>query len=196
MNEKQVLKMSSYPKLVQDFAKENFNLKFLTAAALAVSALSLALSIYLIRRGPVVVALDGNGEVARFEQKITDVQIVAATKEYISHRYSWDFESIKVELKKAEHFVAPNLVTAFQKSLAETVRYVNEKKVRQRVYPKTVDVDLKEKKISVVADRFTDFDGLKAATEMRLEFWFSTGDRTVTNPWGIYMVKEVEGGAR
>lgn len=196
MHEKQILKMSAYPKLVQEFAKENFNLKFLTTAALAVSILSLGLVVYLVRRGPIVVALDGNGEVARFEQKTTDVQIASAAREYIGHRYTWDHESIKTGLKRAEHFIAPSLISAFQKALIDTVRYVREKRVRQRVYPKSVEVDLKEKKISVLADRFTDFDGLKAATEMRLELWFTSGERSVTNPWGIYMVKELEGGGR
>ena len=196
MNEKQVLKINAYPQMVQEFAKANFNLKVLAGASLGLLFLCLALVIFMVRRGPVVIALDGTGEVSKIEQKITDVQIGAAAKEYLLHRYNWDEISIGAEVKKAQFFVAPNLVSSFERSLAETIKFVHEKKVHQRVYPKSVDVDLKEKKVVIQADRFTEFDGLKAATDMRLELWFSVGDRTVTNPWGVYILKEQEGGSR
>lgn len=196
MNEKQVLKINAYPQMVQEFARANFNLKVLASTSLGLLFLCLSLVIYMVRRGPVVIALEGNGEVSRIEQKVTDLQITAAAKEYILHRYCWDDSSIGAEVKKAEFFIAPNLVTSFERSLAETVKYVREKKVRQRVYPRSVEVNLKDKQIVIGADRFTEFDGLKAATDMRLNLSFSVGDRTVTNPWGVYIVKEQEGGAR
>jgi hypothetical protein len=196
MNEKQVLKINAYPQMVQEFAKANFNLKVLAAASLGLVFLCLSLVIYMVRRGPVVIAIEGNGEVSKIEQKITDVQIVAAAREYVLHRYSWDDISVSAEVKKAEFFIAPNLVTSFERSLNETIKYVREKKVRQRVYPRTVDVNLKDKQIAIQADRFTEFDGLKAATDMRLNLSFTVGERTVTNPWGVYIVKEQEGGSR
>ena len=121
MNEKHVLKMNAYPQMVQDFAKANFNLKILASVSLGLLFLSLALVIFMVRRGPVVVALDSTGEVSRLEQKITDAQIAAAAKEYFLHRYNWDDASVVAEIKKAEFFVAPNLVSAFEHSLAETI---------------------------------------------------------------------------
>lgn len=196
MNEKKVLKINAYPQMVQEFAKANFNLKVLASTSLGLLFLCLSLVIYMVKRGPVVIALEGSGEVSKIEQKITDVQIIAAAKDYILHRYSWDDSTIAMEVKKAEFFIASNLTSSFERSLAETIKYVREKKVRQRVYPRTVEVDLKSKQITVAADRFTEFDGLKAATEMRLVLNFAVGDRTVTNPWGVYIVKEQEGGAR
>ena len=196
MNEKQVLKINAYPQMVQEFAKANFNLKVLASASLGLLFLCLSLVIYMVRRGPIVIALEGNGEVSRIEQKITDLQIVAAAREYVLHRYSWDDSSVVAEVKKAEFFIAPNLVSSFERSLGETIKYVHEKKVHQRVYPRTVEVDLKEKQIVIQADRFTEFEGLKAATDMRLSLSFSLGSRTVTNPWGVYIVKEQEGGLR
>lgn len=196
MNEKQILKLNAYPQMVQDFAKANFNLKVLSSVSLGLLFLSLSLVIYMVRRGPVVIVLAGNGEVSKIEQKITDVQIVAAAKEYILHRYCWDDSSVGQEIKKAEFFIAQNLVSSFERSLQETVKYVREKKVRQRVYPRSVEVNLKDKQIVIGADRFTEFDGLKAATDMRLNLSFLIGDRTVTNPWGVYIVKEQEGVGR
>lgn len=80
--------------------------------------------------------------------------------------------------------------------MLETQKFVREKKVRQRVYPKSVSVDLKEKRVTVLADRITEFDNLKAATEMRLLLQFTTDDRTIINPWGVYITKETEEGSR
>jgi len=156
----------------------------------------LMLVLFLVKQGPTVIALDNTGSIAKVESKITDIQIESAIKEYISYRYSWDDKTISNEISKAKFFVLPSLVSAFEKSMNETMKYVREKKVRQRVYPKSVSVDLKDKKVTVLADRITEFDNLKAATEMRLTFQFSTDDRTVVNPWGVYITKETEEAAR
>lgn len=187
----------SYPQMVQTFAKENFNLKVLSGMCLGLLFLCLIVIAYLVKKGPTVIALDNTGEVAHVETKVTDLQIQSAVKEYLSHRYSWNEQTIGDELKKAEFFVQPSLVSSFQKSMLETIKYVREKKVKQRLYPKRVDVDLKEKTVSVVADRITEFDNLKAATETKVKIWFDVDDRTVVNPWGVFVTKELEtGGAQ
>ena len=196
MNKKILLHTSQYPKAMREFAEENLNLKFLCGALLGVFALMLLLVLYLVKQGPTVIALDGTGEVSRIETKVTDVQIESAIREYIKHRYSWDEKTVAEEVGKAKFFVLPSLASAFERSMLETQKFVREKKVRQRVYPKFVSVDLKEKKVTVLADRITEFDNLKAATEMRLVFQFTVDDRTVVNPWGIYITKETEEAGR
>ncbi len=192
MNKKTVLRSSSYPEAMRSFAEENLNLKFLCASLLGLFFITLLLVLYLVKKGPTVVALDNTGEVSRIEAKVTDLQIQAAIKEYVSRRYSWNEKSISSQLVKAKFFVLPMLVPAFERSMADVQKFVRDKKVSQRVYPKSVEVDLKEKKVSVIADRITEFDNLKAATEMRLVLQFALDDRTVTNPWGIYISRESE----
>lgn len=191
--EHNTLTVRKYPKLVQDFATENFNLKALSAALLGLSFVLLILVVYLVKRGPEVIALDGSGEIAKIEIKTTDAQIQRAAEEYLSYRYKWSPESISTQLKKAEYFIDPTLVGSFQKSMIEVQRFVKEKKVTQRVYPSDVHVDLKEKKIVILADRITEFDSLNAATKMKVVLDFVVGDRTTLNPWGIYIRKEAEG---
>lgn len=192
MKEKIMLQSSQYPKAMREFAEENLNLKFLCGSLIGIFTLMLLLVLYLVKQGPTVIAIDGSGEVAHLETKITDVQIESAAREYIKHRYSWDEKSVADELGKAKFFVLPTLASAFERSMQETQKFVREKKVRQRVYPKSVLVDLKEKKVTVIADRFTEFENLKAATEMRLVFQFTIDDRTIVNPWGVYITKETE----
>lgn len=196
MNIKQTLSSSSYTEMVRSFAKENFNLKILTGSCLALLFLSLIVVAFLLKQGPTVVALDASGEVVGIETKITDVQIKTAIKQYVQRRYSWSFKNISVRLKEAELFVDPALVPSFRKSMLETIKYVQEKKVSQRMYPRDeeVEIDLKAKTITLVMDRFTEFDSLKAATETKLKVWFDTGQRNFVNPWGVYVTKEQESG--
>jgi hypothetical protein len=192
MNNKIVLQTSCFPKAMREFAEENLNLKFLCGVLLAIVTLMLLLVLFLVKQGPMVIALDGSGEVSKIETKITDLQVEAAVKEYIKHRYSWDEKTVIQEIGKAKFFVLASLAPAFEKSMQETYKFVKEKKVRQRVYTKSVSVDFKEKKVTILADRITEFDNLKAATEMRLSFQFLIDDRTVVNPWGVYITKETE----
>jgi len=192
MNNKISVQLSSYPKAMRAFAEENLNLKFLCVSLLALLFVMLLLVLYLVKKGPTVVALDNTGEVTRIESKVTDLQVKAAVREYISYRYSWTDNTISSQIAKTKFFVLPSLVSAFEKSMAEIQKFVREKKVSQRVYPKLVEVDLKEKKVTVIADRVTEFDNLKAASEMRLVLHITLDDRTVVNPWGIYVTKETE----
>ena len=196
MNKKITLQTSQYPKAMKEFAEENLNLKFLCGSLLGLFVLMLLLVLYLVKQGPTVIALDGSGEVSRIETKITDAQIESAMTEYLKHRYSWDEKTVVDEVGKAKFFVLPSLVSAFEKSMQETQKFVREKKVRQRVYPKSISVDLKEKKVTVLADRITEFDNLKAATEMHLTLQFTIDDRTIVNPWGVYVTKETEEASR
>ena len=191
-NKKINLQISSYPKAMQQFAIENFNIKYLRAGLLAVTFLLTLLVLFLVKQGPLVIALNSTGEISRIETKVTDLQIQAAVKEYINHRYSWDEKTISESISKAKFFVLPSLTQAFERSMLEVQKFVREKKVKQRVYPKNVVLDLKEKKVTVVADRITEFDNLKAATEMKISIQFTVEGRTVVNPWGIYITKESE----
>jgi hypothetical protein len=201
MTETKTLQTRSYPEIMKDFARQNFNLKILCSALIGLLFLMLILTLYLVKRGPEVIALDGAGEVARLETKVTDLQIQAALREYVLNRYNWTPESFNTQIKKAEFFVAPSLVGSFRKSMLEVQKFVTEKKVTQRVYPRlTIDIDMKNKKAFLVADRITEFGSLKAATELTLTLFFTVDSRldarSAANPWGIFIVKESEGGEK
>ncbi len=45
--------------------------------------------------------------------------------------------------------------------MADTLKYVREKKVTQRVYARSIEVDFKDRLANIVADRITEFDGLR-----------------------------------
>ncbi len=185
-----------FPKMVSDFAHENFNLKILAAFLLTVNLAAVIAILVLVKRGSRVIALDSSGNVATVETRVTDLQIEAAAREYIKYRYSWTPGSISNSLDRAKFFVFPQLAPAFDRSMVTVKKFVLDKKITQRVYPRTISVDLKQKKIRINADRFTEFDQLRAATEMILTLDFIISDRTIINPWGLFIVKESEEGAR
>ncbi len=191
-NQSKTLVTIPFPKMILEFARENFNLKMLSLALLSVTFLSLMLVLVVLRRGPTVIALDGTGQISTINTKITDLQIEAAAKQYFSYRYSWSPDTISSQLKKAEFFIAPSEASDFSRSMQATIKYVAEKDVTQRVYPRTMAVDFKNKSIAVIADRITEFDKLKAATVLHARLNFEIGDRTVTNPWGVYITSETE----
>ncbi len=186
------LEIKKYPKMIELFAKENFNLKALLFFLLLLLLVNSLTMVYLLKRGPEVIALDSMGAVAKVETKITDLQIQEAAKEYISARYSWTKDNVVLQLKKAEFFVLPSLVPSYRKSMLDVQKFVLEKKVTQRIYPKNISVDLKNSEIKITLDRITEFDQLKAATEMKLTLGFMVDSRTPINPWGIYITKESE----
>jgi len=193
--QKMFFKEVKYPKVVTDLATQNHFLKILSYSCIGLMALMSLVLVYAIKKGPEVIALDNTGEVARIESSLTDLQVRAAINEYLRFRYNWDPSTVVAQIKKTEAFIYPPLISSFQKSMVETEKFVKDKKVTERVYPQKIDVDFKNKVITVLADRITEFDSLKAATVLKLKLNFENDDRTPLNPWGIYITKELEGGA-
>ncbi len=192
--EKTALTNSKYPKIVTDLASQNYFLKIISYSSLGIITLMLLLLIYSVKRGPEVIALETSGEVAHVETKITDLQIQTAAREYLKYRYTWDSQTVAAQIQKSQAFIQSNLLSSFQKSMLEVQKFVKDKKVVQRVYPQKIEVDFKNKVITVVADRITEFESLKAATVLKVKLNFDMDDRTPMNPWGVYFTKEVEGG--
>src|ERR1035437_2092577 len=186
------IQVRQYPKLIEEFSRENFDLKTLAGALIALMLINSVTLAYLLRRGPMVIPLQADGNTARVDSTVTDAQVQAAVKEYLNTRYTWTDATISAQLKRAEFFIAPSLVSAFEKAMVDTLKYVHEKKVIQRVYPRSIEVNFKDRLATIIADRFTEFDGLRVATEMRLLLNFDLQDRTVVNPWGVYISKETE----
>lgn len=192
--EKVKLENSRYPKLVMDLATQNHYLKILSYSLIGVTTLMIVILAFAMKQGPAVIALDPTGTVASVGQELHVQHVQAAVKEYLSHRYNWNADTVTPELKKSEAFIFPSLLVSFQKGMLEVQKYVKERKVSQRVYPQSITVSLKDKIVTVVADRITEFDALKAATILKSKLTFELDSPTPSNPWGIFFVKEVEGG--
>ncbi len=188
------LSLKEYPKVVTDLATQNHFLKILTYSLLGIFSVVLISMIFLLNRGPDVIALETSGAVAKIGNNVTESHVKAAVQEYVNYRYNWNNKTIDKNLKFSEGFVFSSLLDSFRKSMAEVKKFVKDKNVNQRVYPQTIDVDLKNKVAILTADRINEFDSLKAATILKVKFQLKLDDPTAINPWGIYISKELEGG--
>lgn len=184
---------SGFPIVWGDLAFQNRWLRVIVMAALAVATISTATSAVLLRRKPVIVTLDQCGSVSLpGEPAPIEVEVEKAVRRYVDLRYSWKPENQAAILNSAKDFVAPQSLKAFEKTASELVTFSKGKNVSQRVYVTSTAVDAKASRIQVAADRFTEIQGLKAATALRVTLTYQTGPRTYENPWGIYVVKEEE----
>ncbi len=192
MNKK--LSLPQFPKLVTDLAAQNHYLKILTYSMLGIFSVMLISLIFMAARGPDVIALETSGRLAKIGNTINENHVSSAVEEYILYRYNWDNASIDKQLSFSEGFIYPSLLSSFRKSMEEVKKFVQNKKVAQRVYAHKIEVDLKKKTVTLTADRINEFDSLKAATVLRVKFNIELDTPTAINPWGVFITKETEGG--
>jgi hypothetical protein len=161
--------------------------------SLTITAVSMTTSATLLQRKPVVVALDQCGNIeAQAGAAPLESEAEKAARRYLDYRYTWKPETQGANLAMAKSFVAPQSFKAFEKSAADLISFSKGKNVAQRIYPTSITVDAKDGRILATADRFTEIQGLKAATLLRVTLTFQPGPRTYENPWGIYVIKEEE----
>ena len=187
---------SPFAKVLSDLNYQNQVLKgviFGLMTVLLVALCALLLSSY---RGPTVVGLTENGEVTELSDQLTDRQIEAAVRRYVRLRYNWQKANLGQQSHLTEAMITNSSLPAFRKTIADLVKFTSGKSVEQRVYARSIDVDRVKGSAFVVADRINEIEGLKAATDLKVALKFQVGDRTVSNPWGIYIEKEAEGASR
>jgi hypothetical protein len=190
---KQLTLKSTFPQVFGDLAFQNRWLRTAMILALAVTTVSLAIAAPLMHRRPIIVTLDRCGKLEPLSQAATPGdEAQEAARSYIGYRYTWNSDVLDMNLRHAEAFVAPQSLKAFGKTARELATFVKEKGVAERVYLTQVKVDPTTNRIQITADRFTEIQGLKAATILRMNLTYQNGPRTYENPWGVYVLKEEE----
>lgn len=184
---------TSFPIVWGDLAFQNNWLRKIALTSLIAAVLSFSLTIFLMNRKPLIVMLDAQANIVR-PGATTPVELEAEkmARRYLDVRYAWQPGNQTAQLALAKRFIASQSLRAFENTATELIAFSKGKNVAQRVYPTVVGVDTKERRIEVVADRFTEIQGLKAATILRVNLFYQIGTRTLENPWGIYITKEEE----
>ena len=187
---------NTYSKLFSDLNYQNQVLKSVVFGMITVLILALGAILIFLNRGPTVVGLAENGEVIELSDKLTNRQVEAAIRHYMRLRYNWQKDTLLMQSRVTEAMILDSALPSFRKTIQDLVKFTNGRNVNQRAYARSVDVDMSKKSVFVVADRINEIESLKAATEIRVAFKYAVGDRTVANPWGIYIEKEAEGDGR
>lgn len=189
----QIKLRTSFPHIWGDLAFQNRWLRLGMMLCLGVTAISLCATTLLIRRKPLVLALDQEANVVQLTTSAPiEAEVEKAARKYIDLRYSWGSDNLTGHLARAKAFVASQSIKAFDKTIADLATFSKGKSIAQRAYPTAVSVDTKSARVQIVADRFTEIQGLKAATILRVTLAYQMGPRTLENPWGIYVIKEEE----
>ena len=118
------------------------------------------------------------------------VELIRVLKQYLRTRHNWDWTTIEARSKEAAAYVASEYRPKFFLNVQEQIRIAKEKQVSQKLFPEEPEIDLKEKKAEIVAERILILNGIRASQPMKFELGFSFGERTEVNPEGIYITSE------
>lgn len=187
------LKSVAFPKMLSDLKHANQLLKVFSTLALVILVFeSIALTV-LMNRSVKVVVLDLGAQ--KLEQSLipkAEVEIEAALREYVRHRYSWSNKTVSEKLKMASRFIHPSVKSQYFSGVGKVERFAIDRSVHQAAYVDNIDVDLKAGVARVSGNRVTTIQGLRAAGELKLTLYFETSTRTIDNPWGVYVRQEKE----
>ncbi len=193
MNESIKLKFRKLPKALAELSHSNQFLKMSAFSSYLICGLLTVLLFYQALRPVEVLTLAPDGSVYQETPKPdAKLEVERAVREYLKYRYNWSPKTVKSQVDQARNFILSSTQSAFNSSMKDVVRFSAEKNVSQRVYPVNVSVDLKKSIVTLLGDRITGIQEMKAAGDLRLELSFESGPRTEINPWGVYISKERE----
>lgn len=193
MNESMQLRLRKLPKALADLSHSNQFLKISTFSLFALCGLLVLVLFYQATKAPVVLPIAPDGSVYMNAPKPDPkIEIERAVREYLKHRYNWTPKTVAAQVEQSKPFIQSSTLKVFDSAMQNVVRFSTERIVTQRVYPVDVEVDMKKGIVMILGDRITIIQGLKAAGDLKLELGFESGNRTLQNPWGIYISKEKE----
>ena len=185
--------VATLPQKMAKLLHQNHVLKLLTLGAYFVCLMCIIYCVSISSKGPVIVPLDIDGSRISFGDLTWTKEIVSeAVKEYLSYRYSWNPKNQAAQMTTVKRFISDGSRSAFDRVANELLQFSKDKAVSQRVYATDIKIDTEQNVATVVADRFNEIQGLKAASVLNVKLHFEHGKPSVENPWGFYVTKEEE----
>ncbi|MBY0316105.1 MAG: hypothetical protein K2Q26_11330 [Bdellovibrionales bacterium] len=193
MNQTIQLKIKKLPRALAELAHSNQFLKISAFCSYGICLLLVTVCFYQSAKPPVVFSFAPDASVFQnAEMPKPENEIRQAIKQYVEKRYRWEPKTVREQIDSARAFVAATALSSFSSGTSNVVRFSTDKNVSQRVYPYKIAIDMKTGVASVIGDRITEIQGLKAAGDLKLQLTFNYGPRTAKNPWGVYITKEKE----
>jgi hypothetical protein len=177
-----------------DEEAQNRLLKYLLLVLAALFSLQLVVICTLALRKPLLVSLTGEAT-KRVEYVDPDPQLILheisrAIVNYLKVRHNWEWVTIEANSKEASKYVSNDFREKFLISTLEQIRLAKEKQIAQKLFPEDPQINLKEKFANVRSERILIVSGIHAAQALTFQVGFSIGDRTVSNPEGVYITSE------
>lgn len=173
---------------------QNRFLKFLVLVLLILmTVFAVALAVATMRTPPIFAVSTVESGLLRDTppaKSLLENEAKRVVTEYLQRRHSWEPATIQPSIGKASRFVDESFRKAFLQANEAQVRIAVEKKISQKFYVSKIEVDLEKKTASVVGDRILNIEGLRAVNSLAFELKLRFGERTDSNPEGVYIVAE------
>lgn len=173
---------------------QNQTLKALLLFVLALTAVESVSLVCLALRKPFIVAVSDTTTkaltVALPTSELLEREAKRVVSIYSKHRHQWEWNNIENRIKVAATYVHPDFEKGFAKANTEQIKIARDKHVSQRFYFDESTIQLNQGKATVSGDRVLILDGLRATNPMTLEIDYQLGNRTPTNPEGVYITSE------
>ncbi len=177
-----------------DEEAQNRLLKYLLLVFALLITVELVTITALAMKKPVIVSIGQDSSKALIQQEpdanALNRELIRMLKQYLRTRHNWDWMTIEAKAKEAARYVASEYRSKFLLNVQEQIRIAKEKQVSQKLFPEEPEIDLKEKKAKIVAERILILNGIRASQPMKFELGFLFGERTEVNPEGIYITSE------
>jgi len=181
------------PKMLSSIGQAHEVMKFSLVVTIVLFLLTLVILIYQVSKDPLVLTFNTSAErLTPNDMPKLEGQVTQAVKYYIDHRYNWEPSDIEKKLSISRLLVKDSVRDLFSKAVIPIISFSKERNVTQKVYVSETGLNLSKKSILINGDRITSVQGLKAVGNFKLELSFDYGERTLHNPWGIYITKEKE----
>ena len=187
------LEMAKFPKILGSLMHSNQFMKTTAFAMSVLLVLTLILLFISVTKDPVVLTFNSKSQLLEPNGRPNvEDDVRSAISNYLKLRYQWEPESVEVNLFAAKSFINSNNLDLFVGATKPIIKFSKERLVSQSAYANKIEINLTKQTAFIAGDRITSIQGLKAAANLRLELSFNYGNRTRTNPWGIYITKEKE----
>jgi len=173
---------------------QNRFLKGLLAFFVVLSSVETIALTCLSLRTPILIAVTPTNSqalsIAPLPKDLLESEVKRAVSKYVGFHHSWEWSNIDAEMKKASLLVSPTLSSKFLERNGNQVKIAKEKKLSQKFFVGSVEIDLPAKIARVRGERILILEGLRAVNPMTLEVQFEYGARNEANPEGVYVTAE------
>lgn len=177
-----------------DEEAQNRILKYLLLVLAALLSTQLVVISILAFKKPLLISVTEENtkrvEYAEPDSNLLLRELTRAILNYLKNRHNWDSSTIEAKSKEASQYVGSDFREKYLINTQEQIRLAKEKQIAQKLYPSDPEIDMKGKIATVRADRILIVSGIRAAQALTFQIGFSTGERTSSNPEGVFITSE------
>ncbi len=105
---------------------------------------------------------------------------------FAEESYNWNHETVSAVLEQASRLVGQDFRAAYLLEAKPQIEFAKQKNITQKFFISSYE-PLEGNKALITGDRIIVMDGIRATSPLKLELSYVLGNRTKTNPEGVYV---------